>query len=244
MVAGCRSMPVVNISVVIPAINEEAVLGRAIASAWRAAATEVIVVDGGSQDDTPQIAEALRCRVLAAPAGRARQQNAGAAAATGEALLFLHADNWLSETALIQIGRALEDPATVGGSFRQAIAAPGVHFRLLEWGNGLRARWLGMPYGDQGLFVRRSVFDAVGGFAPVPLMEDVLLMRVLRRQGRLAFLSGPLQVDARRWQQAGLVRQTLRNWLLLAAFRLGVSPARLARFYPRHDRPAVSPKSF
>ena len=241
MVAGCRSMRVVNVSVVIPAINEQAVLGRAIASAWQAAAAEVIVADGGSQDDTLRIAAALQCRVVTAAAGRARQQNAGAAVATGDVLLFLHADNCLQETGLAQICEALQAPATVGGSFRQAIAARGARFRLLEWGNGWRARWLGMPYGDQGLFVRRSVFDAVGGFAPVPLMEDVVLMRALRRQGRLAFLPGPLEVDARRWQQAGLVRQTLRNWLLLAAFRLGVSPARLARFYPRHDRAAVSP---
>ena len=232
----------VNVSVVIPAINERALIGRAIASAWQAAAAEVIVVDGGSQDGTPQIAQGLQCRVLAAPAGRASQQNAGAAVATGEALLFLHADNWLAEPALAQVGQALQDPATVGGSFRQAIDAQGARFRLLEWGNGLRARWLGMPYGDQGLFVRRHTFQEVGGFAAVPLMEDVLLMRLLRRQGRLAFLPGPVRVDARRWQQAGLVRQTLRNWLLLTAWRLGVSPARLARFYPRHDRHPATEK--
>ena len=154
----------VNVSVVIPAINERALIGRAIASAWQAAAAEVIVVDGGSQDGTPQIAQGLQCRVLAAPAGRASQQNAGAAVATGEALLFLHADNWLAEPALAQVGQALQDPATVGGSFRQAIDAQGARFRLLEWGNGLRARWLGMPYGDQGLFVRRDLFRAIGGY--------------------------------------------------------------------------------
>ena len=229
-------MGVVKVSVIIPAINEEAVIGRAIASAWRAAATEVIVADGGSGDRTPQLARDQKCRLIAAPLGRANQQNAGAAAALGDVLLFLHADNWLAETALAQIEQALRRPAVVGGSFRQTIHATGLRFRLLERGNALRARWLSMPYGDQGLFVRRDTFTAVGGFAQVPLMEDVLLMRQLRRQGRLAFLPGPLYVDARRWQQVGLLRQTVRNWMLLGAFRLGVSPARLARFYPRHDR--------
>jgi len=146
-------------------------------------------------------------------------------------LLFLHADCRLPEDGVAQIDEALGDLSVVGGSFRQRIEAEGWLYRCLERGNSWRASWRQVPYGDQGLFVRRSSFEAAGGFPEVPLMDDVMLTRSLRRQGRLKLVEGPLCVDARRWQRRGVIRQTLRNWCLLAAWRLGVSPERLAGHY-------------
>jgi rSAM/selenodomain-associated transferase 2 len=175
--------------------------------------------------------------VIQSPPGRALQQNAGAAAARGPILLFQHADCWLAADSLRQIVRALnERPAAVAGAFRQRIAAQGPLYRLLEQGNAARVRWFGLAYGDQGIFVRRAIFEQIGGFAAVPLMEDVMLMRQLRRHGRPLLLPGPLHVSARRWRRQGVIRQTARNWCLLAAFFCGVSPASLARHYRRHDR--------
>jgi rSAM/selenodomain-associated transferase 2 len=226
-----------DISVIIPALNEQSLIGRAIRSAWAAGAGEVLIVDGGSRDATPEVARRLNCRVIESPPGRALQQNAGAAAARGPVLLFQHADCWLHADGLWQVARAMSQrPATVAGAFRQRIGARGPLYRLLERGNAARVRWFGLAYGDQGIFVRRAVFEQIGGFAAVPLMEDVMLMRQLRRHGPLLLLPGPLHVCARRWRNQGVIRQTARNWCLLAAFFCGVSPASLARFYPRHDR--------
>lgn len=224
-----------RLSVIIPAVNEEAAIGAAIASAWEAGGAEVIVADGGSQDRTREIAEQAECRVVQVPRGRARQQNAAAALATGDALLFLHADNQLGAKIVDQVAAALSDPRIVGGAFRQRIAAPGLRFRWLEWGNAWRARWQ-LPFGDQGLFVRSDLFRTVGGFPEVQLMEDVLLARRLRRHGRLRLLPGPIHVSARRWQKQGVVRQTLRNWALLTALACGASPDKLAGCYPGHDQ--------
>jgi len=149
-------------------------------------------------------------------------------------LLFLHADNWLERNAIAQIRSALRDPSVLGGAFRQHIDAPGHCYRLLEWGNAARVRWRGLPYGDQGIFLRRTVFEQLGGFPQIELMEDLYLMRRLRRLARPVLLPGPLHVSARRWRRHGLIRQTLRNWALLTAERCGVSPDQLARYYPPH----------
>ena len=233
-----------RVSVVIPVLNEAAGVAQAIQRAWTAGADEVIVVDGGSEDGTPALAEQANCMLATAEPGRAAQQNAGAQLAHGEFLLFLHADNWLAPDAAQQIVGAFEtDSRVVGGSFQQRISAEGRCYRWLEHGNRWRARYLRLPYGDQGLFIRASIFHELGGFASVPLMEDVILAKQMRKRGRLAHLPGPLHVNARRWQNNGIWRQTLRNWTLITAFHLGVSPQRLAKFYPRHDQDKAAPRS-
>jgi rSAM/selenodomain-associated transferase 2 len=226
----------VRFSVVIPALNEAEVIRRAALSAWGAGASEVIVADGGSDDQTAVIAAACGCRVTSAPRGRASQQNAGAYLATGDVLVFLHADGALAPQVGRQLDDALSGQRAVWGAFRQSIEAPHWIYRWLETGNAQRAMWLGMPYGDQALFMRRQVYRDLGGFAQVPLMEDVLLSQRLRRRSWPVLLSGPVYVSPRRWQLAGVMRQTVRNWLLVAAFSCGVSPHRLAAWYRRHDQ--------
>lgn len=218
------------ISVVIPVLNEAALIAETIQRARNWGPHEIIVVDGGSSDGTRDRASAAD-RVLVAPRGRARQQNLGAANTTGDVLLFLHADCWLLPGAAEVIGGALRARHCVGGCFRQRIEAEGLGYRLLEAGNTARAQFLGWMYGDQALFVRRSAFEAVGGFPDVPLMEDIYFVRRLRQLGRLQVLSERVRVDPRRWRQTGVVRQTLRNWRLLALAHAGVRLDRLSQEY-------------
>jgi len=224
-----------TVSVIIPALNESANIAAAVETARAAGVEQVIVSDGGSQDDTVEIAEKYGAQVVLSNPGRAIQQNAGAAEARGEILLFLHADCQLPADAVKQIGEVIADGQTSFGAFQQKIDAPGWPYRWLSSGNAARLRYLGLAYGDQGIFVKRELFQHVGGFPAEPLMEEVVLMKRLRKNGRPALLAGPLKVHARRWQSRGIVTQTLRNWCLLAAFQLGVSPRKLAQFYPRHD---------
>ena len=219
-----------SVSVIIPTLNEAPRIAELIASTRQVGECEIIVVDGGSTDGTLERASSADI-VLSSEPGRAKQQNAGAMASHGDALLFLHADCQLPTGAFDAIRAAMQDERTVGGCFQQRIAADGWAYRWLERGNAERVRWLGMAYGDQGIFVRRRVFEELGRFADVRLMEDVLLMKRLRRAGRFVLLDERLSVSARRWQRHGIVRQTLRNWLLLTLAMCGVSPNRLARFY-------------
>ena len=226
-----------EVSVIIPALNEADRISAAISRAWLAGANEVIVVDGGSTDATRQYATESQCLLLDSPAGRAVQQNAGAQQAGGDVLLFLHADNWLAENAIDQIRRLLgAESKPSHGAFRQVVEAPGIRYRWLEWGNAWRVRWRGLPYGDQGLFVRRDIFIAAGGFPDVPLMEDLILMRALRCSSWPHLLDGPIHVDPRRWQRHGVMRQTVRNWWLVHSYDRGVPLDRLATSYRRHDR--------
>ena len=225
-----------TISVVIPAINESRCVMRAVSRAWDAGVDEVIVVDGGSEDETMAIARDAGAMVLEADPGRAIQQNLGARHAEGDILLFLHADNWLAPEVGEQIRECLSNPAHLGGAFRQCIEAKGMPYRLLEWGNAVRVRWQGLPYGDQAIFLRKETFEKLGSFPQVDLMEDLLLMRAFRQIASPVLLPGPVYVHPRRWQRHGVVRQTLRNWALLAARAMGIRPDRLSRFYPPHDR--------
>ncbi len=204
-----------TISIIIPTLNEAALVTQAVARAWETSPHEVLVADGGSDDGTVEAAGAAGASVVEAPRGRASQQNAAARRATGDVLLFLHADTWLSADGMRQIEQALADRDVECGAFRQWIDAKGRLYRWLERGNGWRAAHRGLPYGDQGIFVRRGVFEEVGGFPELRLMEDLFLMKRLRRRSRPVLLPGPLHVSARRWQRYGILRQTARNWLLL-----------------------------
>jgi rSAM/selenodomain-associated transferase 2 len=225
----------VKVSVIIPALNEEANVARAIDSSWAAGADEVIVADGGSADKTLEQCAAATS-VVTSNSGRAIQMNAGAAIATGKVLLFLHADNWLGTECLKQVRDALEIERVVGGSFRQRIEAAGFGYRWLEWGNAFRANWFRLPFGDQAVFIRSEHFQQLRGYEEVPLMEDVLLMRALRKRGKLELLDGPVHVSSRRWEKHGPFRQTLRNWWILTMHKFGVSPEKLAEYYRRHDK--------
>jgi len=227
---------IMKLSIIIPTWNEAGRIRLAIQRAWQAGADEVIVADGNSPDGTAEIAGREECTVCQGPAGRGGQQHLGACQASGEVLLFLHADSWFPQSVRHQLAHSMQDKSVVYGVFRQRIEADDLAFRWLERGNAWRASWLRLPYGDQGIFVRRSTYDAVGGFDEVPLMEDVMLARKLRRFGAPALLPGPIVTSARRWKQHGICRQTIRNWCLLAAFQLGVPPARLARYYDRRNR--------
>lgn len=179
-------------------------------------------------------------RAISTRRGRGTQMNAGARHANGTWLLFLHADSRLAEGAVDEIISLSSDARTVGGSFRFALDASGWRPRLLEWGTAQRTRWLQLPYGDQGIFVRRSVFEHLGGYIDAPLMEDVDLVRRLRRMGRLHRSSRSVTTSARRWLRDGWFRRTFGNWLLLSLYFAGADPRRLARRYERRSRSAVA----
>lgn len=222
-----------TVSVIIPTLNEEAVVAACIQSAIRAQADEIIVADAGSTDRTAEIVATTNSTVVVSQPGRAIQQNSGAALATGDVLLFLHSDCQLDEGSINGIRKALaSSPTTVAGCFEQRIDAPGLKYRLLEYGNTFRVRLLNWAYGDQAIFVRASVFKDLGGFPDVQFLEDLLLMKKLKRTGKIKVLPDKLVVSARRWQSRGVLRQTMRNMALVAANKLGFSPNRLAKFYP------------
>ncbi len=223
-----------RLSVVVPVLDEAARIGERL-DELRATpgVDEVVVVDGGSRDGTLDIARrAPGVRVLAAPRGRGRQLNEGARAATGDVLLFLHADVSLPSDAAVWVARALDDPAVVAGAFRvRTIADQGPNWLgpLLRLAD-LRSRWTRLPYGDQAVFVRRTVFERVGGFPDQPLMEDVELARRLWRVGRVRIVPAVVRVSGRRFL-AHPVRALVAMRLFPMLYRLGVPPARLARLY-------------
>lgn len=207
---------------------------RGLAESWRGE-VEIIVADGGSHDQTSDRAREAGATVVSSVPGRGRQIHAGISRASGEVVLMLHADTRLAGEAGGQLKAALQDPRVACGAFRQRIDAAGMRFRWLEAGNAFRARRLGMPYGDQAIFARRALFDTIGGMPQIPLMEDVELLRRLRRHGWPVLLPGPLTVSARRWDKNGVFWQTAKNWALVLAYRVGVSPERLARWYRAHQ---------
>ncbi len=222
-----------SISLIIPTLNESACLPDLLASLPQQARLQGIVVDGGSQDETKSLATAAGLQVLNSRRQRAAQLNAGAEQAQGDILLFLHADSGLAPDALDSIHAALTDPRVVGGAFRLRIADRSPSLRLLSFAVNLRSRFLGLPYGDQGLFVRRSVFMAMGGFRDIHIMEDLDFVLRLKRHGKMVCLPLPLQTSARRWQRNGVLRTTLVNLWATALYAAGRPTADIRRIYDR-----------
>jgi len=222
----------VRVSIVVPVLDEAAGIVAALQplQAWRAAGHEVIVVDGGSRDASVELARPLADRVLHAPRGRALQMNHGAAAARGEALLFLHADTRLPPDALPALQVALAGGAG-WGRFDVRLSARRPLFRLIAGMMNLRSRLSGVATGDQAIFVRRRLFEAVGGYPAIPLMEDIALSRGLKHHGRPACLHQRVTTSSRRWERHGPWRTILLMWRLRFAYWRGVDPARLRHRY-------------
>jgi rSAM/selenodomain-associated transferase 2 len=219
------------VSIILPVLEESSTLASVLHPLVGQPDVELIVVDGGSLDGTVDVARQFTTKVFKGARGRANQMNFGALQAKGDILLFLHGDTALPPSALERVRRSLSDDTIVGGAFRLRIASTCRALKVVAWGANFRSRLLGLPYGDQALFVRRSVFEEIGGFAPWPLMEDVDLARRLRRAGRMVLLPEAVTTSARRWEREGVVRTTMRNSLLLVGFWAGCSPAWLAQWY-------------
>jgi rSAM/selenodomain-associated transferase 2 len=221
----------VSVSVIIPTWNEEACLGETLRRVREQGPHEIIVADGGSADGTRHVARAAD-GLVEGPRGRAAQMNHGAAHARGDVLLFLHADCALEPGALAAAEESLRGRRVAAGCFRMSVTAQAPVYRLIGACATARVRLTGLVYGDQGLFVSRELFEWVGGFPPVRLMEDVAISRALRRLGRVVVAARRIFVSPRRWQRQGVVRQTLRNWALTGLAAAGVHPDRLAAYYP------------
>jgi rSAM/selenodomain-associated transferase 2 len=220
------------LSVVIPTLDEDATIGALLSDlAALTAACEVIVADGGSRDGTLQIAREAGARIVSGRTGRGFQLRKGATIARAPLLCFLHADARVGPAAAARLAQLALAPPDYACAFRLRVEAPGFRFRLIEAGANGRTRLFGLPYGDQGLVVGRLQYDAVGGYPPLPLMEDVALARSLRRVTRVRLLDESVGVSPRRWHREGVARRTLRNWLLLGRYLAGASPERLVDDY-------------
>ena len=226
-----------RISIIVPVLNEAANLPRVIASTQPSQDVEVIVVDGGSGDDTCQVAAAQGVRVISSPPGRSKQMNLGAAVATGDILLFLHGDSRLplGFDRLVRQTMFVDQPP-IAGAFRLGIEAPQKSLRWVERGVNWRSQVCQMPYGDQGIFLRAQVFHEIGGFADLPIMEDFELMRRLRQRGKISIVPQPVMTSARRWLQKGILKTTLINQLMVLGYLAGISPVRLVKLYQRQAK--------
>ncbi len=223
----------VALSVVIPCWRDAAALARVLAMLQPLPDVhEVIVADATETDECRALARAAGCAVAHCPRpSRGAQMNAGAALARGDVLLFHHADSALTAAHVAQLHAAMTDPALIGGGYYRHFDARHPHLRWLEkWARRLND-FGGTIFGDQSVFVRRAHFETLGGFADIPLMEDVEFSRRLRRSGRTRLLDPPMQSSARRFTRRGPWRTTLTNGALLAAYHCGVAPARLHRIY-------------
>ncbi|MBW4656065.1 MAG: TIGR04283 family arsenosugar biosynthesis glycosyltransferase [Kaiparowitsia implicata GSE-PSE-MK54-09C] len=225
-----------QISVIIPVLNEASSIGDRLRELSATPEVEVIVVDGGSQDDTVAVAESFGPNVLHTHPGRAHQMNIGAAAASGGILLFLHADTQLPPQFADWVRAVLAEPGVVAGAFELAVAGQQTGLRWVEWGVKWRSRLLQMPYGDQAIFLRQSEFIAAGGFPQLPMMEDYALVQQLRQRGRVAIAPATVVTSSRRWARLGVLRTTLLNQLIIMGYHLGVSPETLLRWYHRKSR--------
>ena len=222
-----------TISIIIPTLNEQANITRTLQPLDKTRQIETIVVDGGSDDRTATVARDLGAAVIESKPGRAKQMNTGARLATGDILLFLHADTILPHEFDHHVRDTLNQPDVIAGAFRLGLdvhsRSLGLLKRLVNW----RSRRFQLPYGDQALFMSAETFFKAGAYPDVPIMEDFMLVRRLRRLGRIALTDAEAITSARRWQQHGVLRVTLIHQLIIAGHFMGLSPNRLARWRHR-----------
>ncbi len=228
-----------DISIIIPVLNESAAIGpaieRLVADQFQGT-TQVIVVDGDRSGSTIKTLAGTEGVVLMTTSpGRARQMNAGAQRASGRVVCFLHCDTVLPANAISTMVNTMDDLRVDAGAFDLAIDAPGLLFRIIEKTASFRSRLTRIPYGDQAIFMRRQYFSDLGGFADIPIMEDVdLMQRIKKQEGRVRIINMPVSTSARRWEKEGRLYTTLRNWTLRIFYACGVSPHRLVHFYQNH----------
>ncbi len=215
-------MPTIETSIIIPTLNEEETITQCLEAVIDIPGIEVIVVDGGSTDRTVEIAGQYRdVKVVASETGRSVQMNRGAVHAGGEVLLFLHADCVLPGEEAFKIRNVFDGSTCVGGAFQIRLLSDKFLYRIIEKGINFRSKFFKLPYGDQGLFVKRSVFEELGGFREMPNCEDLDFICRLKKQGKIIILGESISSSIRRWRNHGILRTSLRNQFLLASYLLG-----------------------
>jgi len=224
-------MEAINLSVIIPVLNEAETIAQTL-QYLQAPAVEIILVDGGSSDPTVAIAKESGAKVILSPEpGRAIQMNTGAQYATADTLLFLHADTQLPLNYRQLVQETLAKPKTVAGAFLLKINGQNPLLRLIEKGVNARSRFLQMPYGDQGIFLKKETFEKVGGFPILPIMEDFQLIRTLKKQGKIRLAAASVLTSARRWERLGVIQTTLINQIIIIGYFLGIPPSQLKQWY-------------
>jgi rSAM/selenodomain-associated transferase 2 len=221
-----------KISIIMPVLNEAASLSSSLSKLDITETEELIVVDGGSSDETVSIAREFTDRVYETKTGRASVMNFGAGKASGDILLFLHADCYLPHNGFNIIRSTLRNNNVSAGGFYLGIDHPSFQFRIIEFGANLRSTVSSFIYGDQGMFLRKEIFKSIGGFADMPLMEDIEICQRLNKLGKMVLLRPPIKASPRRWLQEGVIHTTLRDWSLAFSYTfLKVPPEKLIRHY-------------
>ncbi len=228
--------PRCSFSIIIPVLHESKIINTLLDSLDRLKRDEpfeIIVVDGSPTQDTLQVISKKNVMKYGSPQGRGRQMNKGAAHATGDILIFLHADTFLPSNALSLIQTTLTDQHYVGGAFALGIQSQNPLLKMIASFSTLRSHLTRAPYGDQVIFLRKSYFDTIGGYQDIPLMEDVELMRrIKKKDGEIIILSTPVITSDRRWNQEGLLYTTVRDLIIIFLYWCGMPAEKLVKFYP------------
>ena len=220
-----------KVSIIVPTLNEESIIETTLAQICLLDPHELIVSDGGSDDAPLQIAGRFTQHVITGSSGRANQMNTGAQKATGDLLLFLHADNRLESSAYQKMRQSMENPSWIGGAFTLCIESGRWSLKLITLLANIRSKYLGLAYGDQGFFVRKEMFDALNGYSPLPICEDLEFYQRLRKKGPVILLKEKAYTSPRRWIKEGIFFTTARNILIAVLFGLKFPPRILAKWY-------------
>jgi rSAM/selenodomain-associated transferase 2 len=220
-----------KVSIIVPTLNEELVLEKTLTQFQQLSPHELIVSDGGSDDDTRNIAGRFSHRVITGSAGRALQMNVGADEATGDILLFLHADSRIEPESYRKMLQCMQNPKWIGGAFTLCIESGKWSLKLIALLANIRSKYFGLAYGDQGFFVRKEVFKDMNGFSPLPICEDLDFYHRLRKKGPVILLKEKAHTSPRRWIKEGILFTTARNTLIAVLFGLGFPPHMLTKWY-------------